>query len=446
MALSQLQLTNAGTRELAKGQALTLTKIAIGDAQQSNPATATDLSRKVGEVAPTVTTDGDYQVIEGVFDNIALNVTAEKNIQEVGIFGKVGNGPETLIYYAKGQAFLFPAKTQQQMTVKMPFRVKIVGAPEVRVEINNQISGMATVESVNRVQDTVNKFKTGTVSELDRLISTENLGALLGKIVKTNNDVDNLSTPGIYQYTTNMASKGISSSYGFILVFSNGVGTLGQAGYFTWQLFVGTNGRMWVRKRINSEAWNVTDVANGNILTALLRKFGLDEWGATVAINTCPSGTNFGEWLKRKNGTTPVVPIGFSIVRDMNSPVKEVFVWKPSDTYCYCFAPHWDGNFYVASLTGGTWKPWTNLSQHTKLSISNNNQDFGDYLKSDAVPVGISMQKDSKSGAFGTATKVDNNNVMFSGTLRKGNKTYQVVMSIVNGVKPSTFTEWSLTD
>ena len=446
MALSQLQLTNAGTRELAKGQALTLTKIAIGDAQQSNSATATDLSRKVGEVAPTVTTDGDYQVIEGVFDNIALNVTAEKNIQEVGIFGKVGNGPETLIYYAKGQAFLFPAKTQQQMTVKMPFRVKIVGAPEVRVEINNQISGMATVESVNRVQDTVNKFKTGSVSELDRLISTENLGALLGKIVKTNNDVDNLSTPGIYQYTTNMASKGISSSYGFILVFSNGVGSLGQAGHFTWQLFVGTNGRMWVRKRINSEAWNVTDVANGNVLTALLRKFGLDEWGATVAINTCPAGTNFGEWLKRKNGTTPVVPIGFSIVRDMNSPVKEVFVWKPSDTYCYAFAPHWDGNFYVASLTGGTWKPWTNLSQHTKLAISNNNQDFGDYLKSDAVPVGISMQKDSNSGAFGTATKVDNNNVMFSGTLRKGNKTYQVVMSIVNGVKPSAFTEWPLTD
>ena len=446
MALSQLQLTNAGTRELAKGQALTLTKIAIGEAQQSNPATATNLSRKVGEVAPTVTTDGDYQVIEGVFDNIALNITVEKNIQEVGIFGKVGNGPETLIYYAKGQAFLFPAKTQQQMTVKMPFRVKITGAPEVRVEINTQMSGMATVESVNRVQDTVNKFKTGSVSELDSLISTENLGALLGKIAKTNNDVDNLSTPGIYQYTTNMASKGISSSYGFILVFSNGIGSLGQSGHLTWQLFVGTNGRMWVRKRINSEAWNVTDVANGNVLTALLRKFGLDEWGATVAINTCPSGTNFGEWLKRKNGTTPVVPIGFSIVRDMNSPVKEVFVWKPSDTYCYAFAPHWDGNFYVASVTGGTWKPWVNLSQHTKLSASQSNQDFGDYLKSDAVPVGISMQKDSKSGAFGTATKVDNNNVMFSGTLRKGNKTYQVVMSIVNGIKPSAFTEWSLTD
>ena len=443
MALSQLQLTNAGTRELAKGQALTLTKIAIGDAQQSNPATATDLSRKVGEVAPTVTTDGDYQVIEGVFDNIALNVTAEKNIQEVGIFGKVGNGPETLIYYAKGQAFLFPAKTQQQMTVKMPFRVKITGAPEVRVEINNQISGMATVESVNRVQDTVNKFKNGSTSELEGLFNVENFRAIFGKLAKyvTNSEVDNLSTPGIYQYATDMGNKGVPSGYGFIAVVSNGVKQLGQAGNFTWQFFFGTNGRAWIRKRINAEQWFTEPVASGNYLNALLKRLGLNQWLLDIDIVTCSSGTNFGTFVNSSQ-----VPVGFSIVRDMNAPVKEVFVWKPSTNYVYCFAPHWNGDFYVGAVTGGSWKPWTNLSQHTKLSTSQNNQDFGDYLKSDAVPVGISMQKDSKSGAFGTATKVDNNNVMFSGTLRKGNKTYQVVMSIVNGVKPSAFTEWPLTD
>lgn len=443
MALSQLQLTNAGTRELAKGQALTLTKIAIGDAQQSNPATATDLSRKVGEVAPTVTTDGDYQVIEGVFDNIALNVTAEKNIQEVGIFGKVGNGPETLIYYAKGQAFLFPAKTQQQMTVKMPFRVKITGAPEVRVEINTQISGMATVESVNRVQDTINKLKTGSVSELEGLFNVENFRAIFGKLAKyvTNSEVDNLSTPGIYQYATDMGNKGVPSGYGFIAVVSNGVKQLGQAGNFTWQFFFGTNGRVWIRKRINAEQWFTEPVASGNYLNALLKRLGLNQWLLDIDIVTCSSGTNFGTFVNSSQ-----VPVGFSIVRDTNAPVKEVFVWKPSTNYVYCFAPHWNGDFYVGAVTGGSWKPWTNLSQHTKLSTSQNNQDFGDYLKSDAVPVGISMQKDSKSGAFGTATKVDNNNVMFSGTLRKGNKTYQVVMSIVNGVKPSAFTEWPLTD
>lgn len=438
MALSQLQLTNAGTRELAKGQALTLTKIAIGEAQQSNPATATDLSRKVGEVVPTVTTDGDYQVIEGVFDNIALNVTAEKNIQEVGIFGKVGNGPETLIYYAKGQAFLFPAKTQQQMTVKMPFRVKIVGAPEVRVEINNQISGMATVESVNRVQDTVKKFKTGSVSELDGLISTENLGALLGKIVKTNNDVDNLSTPGIYQYTTNMSPKGISSSYGFILVFSNGIGSPGQNGHFTWQLFVGTNGRMWVRKRINTEAWNVTDVANGNVLTALLRKIGLDEWGATIAINTCPSGTNFGTFL-----STNAVPIGFNIVKDNNAPAKTVYVWKQSNAIASCFALADNGSFLTATLNGGRLSEWRDLSQPLAPLLSTG--QFAAYLRSNAVPVGSVPVKDSTTGAFGTVTKVDNNNIYFTGAMREQGKTYQVAYAIVDGVVPSAFTKWALT-
>lgn len=442
MPFTQLTLTNVGKREMLKQGELVVTGMAVGNGS-TNAENATALAAQFVRKVPTVTNEGDKKVVEIVLDNKELDNTRRKAMSEVGIFAKVGNGPEFLWLYGGNTAdppVLEDYRVQRiQMTIR--YLVSVSSDRNITVTLVDDRTSYASVESVNRVQGTVNKFKTGTVSELDSLISTENLGALLGKIVKTNNDVDNLSTPGIYQYTTNMASKGISSSYGFILVFSNGIGSLGQAGHFTWQLFVGTNGRMWVRKRINSEAWNVTDVANGNVLTALLRKFGLDEWGATIAINTCPSGTSFGSYINSNS-----VPIGFSIVRDMNAPVKEVFVWKPSTNYVYCFAPHWNGDFYVASVTGGTWKPWANLSQHTKLSASQSNQDFGDYLKSDAVPVGISMQKDSKSGAFGTATKMDNNNVMFSGTLRKGNKTYQVVMSIVNGIKPSAFTEWPLTD
>lgn len=442
MPFTQLTLTNVGKREMLKQGELVVTGMAVGNGS-TNAENATALAAQFVRKVPTVTNEGDKKVVEIVLDNKELDNTRRKAMSEVGIFAKVGNGPEFLWLYGGNTAdppILEDYRVQRiQMTIR--YLVSVSSDKNITVTTVDDRTSYASVESVNRVQGTVNKFRTGTVSELDSLISIENLVALLFKIVKTNNDVDNLSTPGIYQYTTNMSSKGISSSYGFILVFSNGIGSLGQSGHFTWQLFVGTNGRMWVRKRINSEAWNVTDVANGNVLTALLRKFGLDEWGATIAINTCPAGTSFGSYINSNS-----VPIGFSIVRDMNAPVKEVFVWKPSTNYVYCFAPHWNGDFYVASVTGGTWKPWANLSQHTKLSASQSNQDFGDYLKSDAVPVGISMQKDSKSGAFGTATKMDNNNVMFSGTLRKGNKTYQVVMSIVNGIKPSAFTEWALTD
>nr|DAT01754.1 MAG TPA: hypothetical protein [Caudoviricetes sp.] len=442
MPFTQLTLTNVGKREMLKQGELVVTGMAVGNGS-TNAENATSLAAQFVRKVPTVTNEGDKKVVEIVLDNKELDNTRRKAMSEVGIFAKVGNGPEFLWLYGGDTADPPVLEDYRVNRIQMTIRylVSVSSDKNITVTTVDDRTSYASVESVNRVQGTVNKFRTGSVSELDSLISTENLGALLGKIVRTNNDVDNLSTPGIYQYTTNMASKGISSSYGFILVFSNGIGSLGQSGHFTWQLFVGTNGRMWVRKRINSEAWNVTDVANGNVLTALLRKFGLDEWGATIAINTCPSGTSFGSYINSNS-----VPIGFSIVRDMNAPVKEVFVWKPSTNYVYCFAPHWNGDFYVASVTGGTWKPWANLSQHTKLSASQSNQDFGDYLKSDAVPVGVSMQKDSKSGAFGTATKMDNNNVMFSGTLRKGNKTYQVVMSIVNGIKPSAFTEWPLTD
>lgn len=438
MAFSQLQLTNAGTRELAKGGALVLTKIALGDGQMSDVATASGLARKVCEVTPTVTSDNEYQVIEGVFDNIALDITAEKNIQEVGVFGKVGEGADVLLYYAKGNAFVFPPKTQQQMTVKIPFRVKIVGNREVTVSLNTQMSGMATADSVNRVQDTVNQFKTGSVSDLARLINIENLGALFGKIVKTNNDVDNLSTPGVYQYTINMAPKGISSSYGFILVFSNGIGSLGQSGHFTWQLFVGTNGRMWVRKRINSEAWNVTDVANGNVLNALLRKFGLDEWGATIAINTCPSGTNFGTFL-----ASSAVPIGFNIVKDNNAPAKTVYVWKQSNAIASCFAMADNGSFLTATLNSGRLSEWRDLSQPLAPLVSTG--QFAAYLRSSAVPVGSVPVKDSTTGAFGTVTKIDNNNIYFTGAMREQSKTYQVAYAIVDGVVPSAFTKWALT-
>lgn len=438
MAFSQLQLTNAGTRELAKGGALVLTKIALGDGQMSDVATASGLARKVCEVTPTVTSDNEYQVIEGVFDNIALDITAEKNIQEVGVFGKVGEGADVLLYYAKGNAFVFPPKTQQQMTVKIPFRVKIVGNREVTVSLNTQMSGMATADSVNRVSNKVDKLKTGTPSEIEGLINLENLRAMFGKIAKTNNDVDNLSTPGIYQYTTNMSPKGISSSYGFILVFSNGIGNPGQNGHFTWQLFVGTNGRIWVRKRINNEAWNVTDVANGNVLTALLRKIGLDEWGATVAINTCPSGTNFGTFL-----ASNAVPIGFNIVKDNNAPAKTVYVWKQSNTIASCFAMADNGSFLTATLNSGRLSEWRDLSQPLAPLVSTG--QFAAYLRSSAVPVGSVPVKDSTTGAFGTVTKIDNNNIYFTGAVREQGKTYQVAYAIVDGVVPSAFTKWALT-
>lgn len=439
MTIPKLYLTDIGAREMAKQGELVITRVAFG--KKNNVTVSQGQQTRVEEeeisLSPTISEEGGFKIIEVIFSNQSKEYWSI--IREIGVYAKIGNGSEFLAYYGKDGNINPPNKSSQVYTLRLKFKIALSGRDTITVEVNNDLQGMATADAVNTVANKVNKFKTGSAVELNGIINVDNLGALLGKVAKTNNDVDNLSTPGIYQYTTNMASKGISSSYGFILVFSNGIGSPGQNGHFTWQLFVGTNGRMWVRKRINNETWNVTDVANGNVLTGLLRRFGQDEWGQGFNIATCPSGTNFGTFL-----ATNTVPIGFSIVKDNNAPMKEVFVWKSSNTYAYCFSPRHNGGFLVNSLQNGTFGEWRDLSQGLTVQTSPN-QDFGDYLRSSAVPIGISAQKDSRTGAFGQVTKVDNNNVFFTGAMRKQGKTYQVVYSIVEGVKPSAFTEWALT-
>ena len=444
MAIPKLKVTKRGARELSGPGEVIITKVGFGHNYETDMERASISGvTSIASFQPTVTQEGDYQIIDVTFDNENTGKAQYSNtfIKTIAIIAKKGASGEEFVLYGGSdlqgvhvQPNSFGAPHQ---LLQFVFKVRLSGDANITIQAS-ELPGLATADSVNRVSETVNQFKTGSVSDLARLINIENLGALFGKIVKTNNDVDNLSTPGIYQYTTNMSPKGISSSYGFILVFSNGIGSPGQNGHFTWQLFVGTNGRMWVRKRINTEAWNVTDVANGNVLTALLRKIGLDEWGATIAINTCPSGTNFGTFL-----ASSAVPISFNIVKDNNAPAKTVYVWKQSNAIASCFAMADNGSFLTATLNGGRLSEWRDLSQPLAPLVSTG--QFAAYLRSNAVPVGSVPVKDSTTGAFGTVTKIDNNNIFFTGAMRKQGRTYQVAFAIVDGIVPSAFTEWALT-
>ena len=441
MAFSQLQLTNAGTRELAKGGALVLTKIALGDGQMGDVATASGLARKVCEVTPTVTSDNEYQVIEGVFDNIALDITAEKNIQEVGVFGKVGEGDDVLLYYAKGNAFVFPPKTQQQMTVKIPFRVKIVGNREVTVSLNTQMSGMATADSVNRVSETLGKLKSDSPEELAKALNVTSVADLMGTLVtEAPLDLDNLSTPGMYFFNDKhkATAKGINSNFGFLIVASNKKGALGTSGHFTWQVFITTAGNAFIRYRINTNQWMVSAIANGTYFTSLLSRLGLDEWAASIKLKECPSGSDLGAFISSRD-----IPVGLNIIRDHNAPVKDVFVWKINGAIAKMFSPGPNGSFLVNSIDNGRIGTWRDLSQPLAPLVSTG--QFAAYLRSNAVPVGSVPVKDSTTGAFGTVTKIDNNNIYFTGALREQGKTYQVAYAIVDGVVPSAFTKWALT-
>ena len=207
MPFTQLTLTNVGKREMLKQGELVVTGMAVGNGS-TNAENATSLAAQFVRKVPTVTNEGDKKVVEIVIDNKELDNTRRKAMSEVGIFAKVGNGPEFLWLYGGDTANPPVLEDYRVNRIQMTIRylVSVSSDKNITVTTVDDRTSYASVESVNRVQGTVNKFRTGTVSELDSLISTENLGALLGKIVKTNNDVDNLSTPGIYQYTTNMAS------------------------------------------------------------------------------------------------------------------------------------------------------------------------------------------------------------------------------------------------
>ena len=443
MTLPRLQLTDIGSKEMAKQGDLVITRVAFGSrfSGYATIKTTTAMGSELSSVSPTVREEQGFRVIDIVYDNSQLN--SANSIKEIGVFAKVGNGAEFLAYYgADNIGVEVPAKNNQSYTLRLKFKIKLTGRDNITVEVNPRLSGLATSDSVNQIAGKVDKLKNG--ASIEEVLDLPGLKSLLGVTSKQRAppDLDTLGTPGLYWYeqSHHALSKGIASGYGFVMVYSNMVGSLGQAGNWTWQVYTATNGRMWVRYKINQDPWKVQGVASGEYLTSLFKRLGLDEWGAGFNITTCSSGTNFGTFL-----ASSAVPIGFNIVRDNNAPTKDVFVWKQSNTNAFCFAPMAYNDFFVGTLNNGAWRPFTNLAQTTKLYQSQNTQDFGDYLRSGAVPVGISMHKDAKTGAFGQVSKVDNNNVFFSGALREQGKTYQVAYAIVDGVKPSAFTKWQLT-
>ena len=446
MTVPKLYLTDIGAREMAKQGELIITRVSFGygdiygseaDIQQIKKAT--DVTGIWFGRSPTVIEDNGHKVIDVVIDNKSDDI--KRTVRKIGIYARVGNGTEFLWYYGiDAEGIKMPSRRESLYTLRLKFKVALSGRDNITVEVNNNLQGMATADAVNTVANNLSKLKNGaTIEQVLDLAGLESLLGAIGK-QKAPQDLDALGTPGLYWYdqSHNANSKGIASGYGFVMVYSNMVGRIGQAGNWTWQVYTATNGRMWVRYKINQDPWKVQGVASGEYLTALLKRLGLDEWGLGFNIATCPSGTNFGTFL-----ASNTVPIGFNIVKDNNTPAKTVYVWKQSNAIASCFAMTDNGSFLTATLNGGRLSEWQDLSQGLTVQTSAN-QDFGDYLRSSAVPIGISAQKDSRTGAFGQVTKVDNNNMFFTGAMRKQGKTYQVAYAIVDGVKPSSFTEWAL--
>lgn len=446
MAIPKLKVTKRGARELSGPGEVIITRVGFSQNFENDMDRASISGvTSIASFQPTVTQEGDYQIIDVTFDNQNTGKAQFANtfIKTIAIIAKKGASGEEFILY--GGSDLQGVHVQPnsigapQQLLQFVFKVRLSGDANITVQAS-ELPGLATADSVNRVSETLGKLKSGT--SIEQALDLPGLKVLLGSTGKQRapQDLDTLGTPGLYWYeqSHNASSKGIASGYGFVIVYSNMVGSLGQAGNWTWQIYTATNGRMWVRYKINQDPWKVQGVASGEYLTSLLKRLGLDEWGAGFNTATCSSGTNFGTFL-----ASNTVPIGFSIVKDNNAPAKTVYVWKQSNTIASCFAMADNGSFLTATLNSGRLSEWHDLSQPLAPLVSTG--QFAAYLRSSAVPVGSVPVKDSTTGAFGTVTKIDNNNIYFTGAMRKQGRTYQVAFAIVDGIVPSAFTEWALT-
>ena len=224
MPFTQLTLTNVGKREMLKQGELVVTGMAVGNGS-TNAENATALAAQFVRKVPTVTNEGDKKVVEIVLDNKELDNTRRKAMSEIGIFAKVGNGPEFLWLYGGNTAdppVLEDYRVQRiQMTIR--YLVSVSSDKNITVTLVDDRTSYASVNSVNRVSETLGKLKSGTT--IEQVLDLSGLKSLLGMTGKQRapQDLDTLGTPGLYWYeqSHNASSKGIASGYGFVMVYSN---------------------------------------------------------------------------------------------------------------------------------------------------------------------------------------------------------------------------------
>lgn len=73
----------------------------------------------------------------------------------------------------------------------------------------------------------------------------------------TQNDMNVCTVEGIYRFSGNLSNAWTGTSWGTLLVFNNNYnGGSGTGGTYLVQMALPTDGRIWIRQRVNTEAWS----------------------------------------------------------------------------------------------------------------------------------------------------------------------------------------------
>ena len=129
----------------------------------------------------------------------------------------------------------------------------------------------------------------------------------------TQNDMNVCIVEGIYRFSGNLSNAWTGTSWGTLLVFNNNYnGGSGTGGTYLVQMALPTDGRIWIRQRVNTEAWSGwVKVAITSDTVAGATKATQDSQGQAINTTYIKSITasNATLTLTKGNGTTSTVTI-----------------------------------------------------------------------------------------------------------------------------------------
>lgn len=251
---AQPVITNVGRSNLL-AQGLTITRVAFGTRYNTATTVVTRLVQESFSVSnPVLLREAQHLVISCMVDNQILNLTTSRLIKEIGVFARVGSGSEFLLAYTSYSAGdSIPSKTEANYQREWQLWLGLTNANISSVNYTSTVSGYAGANVVNALSQRLTTHENDNTKHVtpaerqrwdnsDLLVSDGFSGS-----------ADNLSTPGIYIYTPD---KDIPGGYGFIKVTSNGKGSLGQQGNWTFHTAYITLGGIHHRRRINTDPWS----------------------------------------------------------------------------------------------------------------------------------------------------------------------------------------------
>ena len=156
----------------------------------------------------------------------------------------------------------------------------------------------------------------------------------------TQNDMNVCTVEGIYRFSGNLSNAWTGTSWGTLLVFNNNYnGGSGTGGTYLVQMALPTDGRIWIRQRVNTEAWSGwVKVAITSDTVAGATKATQDSQGQAINTTYIKSITasNATLTLTKGNGTTSTVTINnvgnsTRATQDKNGKDITGYIYKTED-------------------------------------------------------------------------------------------------------------------